>query len=826
MRHLLTFILFLIVISAKAITFKHDLITKSILITNESGNLQLQIDYRCGCKISQLNIRNNNVISSTGTFTSFKMETTRFTSLDSKTQAIVNIDENILRISNIVFGDETMSVKESWIFSSTDDKITWEIDRHYMQNGKLDKMSIPDWNFTGLSTWKAGILNTGGVVWCKYLEKVGDTYGVHTDGVTFWNPDSGDGFRVKASSDTEANIACSFSHSENDIFNFSVYLSEMELEQRYNLSRFVHNKTDVFAPIEVKEGSVKILYELSYVDYPKEYDRGTLVGIDVKAVRELLNTTGRYGVVDKNIIGANGWLTNWKCLHEPFFAQIGMAVDDENYTNNLSSTLDRERDNAIEENGRVLSRWHDVPEAQNSNYDYKTGYYDCPWGYTIDAQPGEVINISEQFDQNGDINWLLSHKQSCEKVLNWLINRDSNKNGIFEMLNDSTGQNKCSDWIDVVWASFENSFVNAQMYEALNLWAECESVLDDHEKAAYYSSVAARLKEIFNKPVQEGGFWLPARKQYIYWRDKNGSLHGDNMVTPVNFAAIAFGICDDPDRIKEILDEIENRTKAENLFHWPLCFESFKLEEVHPNVNWPFPNYENGDIFLTWGYLGIRSYVKYDKNIALKYIKNILHQYNKDGLSSQRYSRKTQKGIGSDILAGNCTSITALYRDIYGIRPKWNRIGLEPNMLKELNGTEFSYTLRNKAYNIKLNENNYLITTEKFSVRSDQCFGVDMQGDTLLYYPGNLNEASLGITRLSLIPIKIEISNWDNNRPGWTINSEGKYNFTLTGLKPNSSYILIVDGVKKQSFITGKESIIRFTYQCKVSSTFRLDTNI
>ncbi len=67
-------------------------------------------------------------------------------------------------------------------------------------------------------------------------------------------------------------------------------------------------------------------------------------------------------------------------------------------------------------------------------------------------------------------------------------------------------------------------------------------------------------------------------------------------------------------------------------------------------------------------------------------------QYKKDGLSSQRYSRTTQLGLGDDILAGICTSITALYKDIYGLRPKWNRMGLEPNMLETLNGTRvFTY---------------------------------------------------------------------------------------------------------------------------------------
>ena len=821
MRTIPTLFALLLTISAHANLINQSTVKKTVTIADESKNLQLQIDYSKGCKISQVNIRGENCISSLGVYTSIKTATNLFTSLESTSDAKVKVEKNRVEVSNIIFGDNKMGVAETWIFTASEKLIKWEIRRQYLQSGQLDNMAMPVWDFSSLSTWKGGILNTGGMVWCKYLENINDTYGVHTNGVTFWKPHSEDGFRVDASSQNGGNIACSFSHGTNGEFKFTQYLTPLELGQRYKLNRFVNRKADVFAPFEVKKGISEISMLLSYVDYNKEYDRGTLVGIDAVAVRELLNTTGRYGVVDKNITGGNGWRTNWKCLHEPFFAQIGLAVNDENYTRNFSSTLDQERDLAIEKDGRVLARWHNEPEAENSNYNLTTGYYDAPWGYTIDAQTGQVINTAEQFDQNGDVVWLKSHKLSSEKVLDWLIKRDSNNNGIFEMLNNNTSEKKCSDWLDVVWASFENSFVNAQMYEALNLWAECELVLGDTEKASYYSKVAERLKKAFNKPVKEGGFWSPEKNQYIYWRDKDGSLHGDNLVTPVNFAAIAFGICDDPQRIKAILDQVENKAKAENLFHWPLCFESFKLEEVHPG-NWPFPNYENGDIFPTWGYLGVRSYVKYDKDIALKYIKNILIQYNKDGLSSQRFNRITQKGIGDDILAGICTTITALYRDIYGIRPKWNRMGLEPNMLNELNGTEFKYTLRNTDYIIKLTENSYQISANGFSVKSSDSFGINMTGNTLLYYPYNQNIAALSVTSNTTSPINIEVSEWNSAIHRWTLNSEGSYKFLLAGLKHNSSYNLIVDGKIKQSYSSNDSGKLSFEYRCKIPTSLEL----
>jgi hypothetical protein len=606
MRSITVILMLLISFSLHAQVLIHDRDAKTITISDTSGSLQLRVNYSKGCKISQLNVKGINTLSPSGAYTSVKTTADVFTSLNSDAGVKVRKRKNSFTVSNIVFGNGEMSVSERWTFTVNDNNIAWEIRRQYNTSGSLEDMAMPVWHFENLATWKGGILNTGGVVWCKYFENLNDTYGVHTNGVTFWEPVSGNGLRIVADSQDGGNIASSFSHSQNNEFKFTQYLTPDELQQRYNLSRFVAGKPDVFSAFSVNAGNTSIIIHLSYIDYNKEYDRGVLPGIDAVAVRELLNTTGRYGVVDKNIIGGNGWITNWKCLHEPFFAQIAMAVNDSKYIQNFASTLDQERDFAIEKNGRVLARWHDVPEAEKSNYNFKTGYYDCPWGFTIDAQPSQVINTAELFHQTGDLNWLKSHKINCEKVLNWLIKRDSNNNGIFEMLNDNTEENKCSDWLDVIWASYENAFVNAQMFEALNLWSECETILGDSGKAAYYLRIADRLKIAFNKPVKYGGFWSPEKKQYIYWRDKNGSLHGDNLVTPVNFAAIAFGICDDPGRIKDILDQIEEKASAENLFHWPLCFDSFMENEVYKPVNWPFPNYENGDIFPTWGYLGIR----------------------------------------------------------------------------------------------------------------------------------------------------------------------------------------------------------------------------
>lgn len=798
---------------------KHNVSAKTITITVPDKKISITIDYSNGCVIKQLSLNEKNTLSPSGVYTGIRTSNATFSSADDNKHITVTKNANGVTLSGISYGNGAISVKEIWDFKLNGNKIIWDITRDYDNDANLEDMAFPKWNFTDLSVWKGGIMDNGGMVWCKYLKQVNDTYGVHTGGVTFWNTESGDALRITAKTDKGKEIASKYSHSEKNEFTCTQLITNTQLNQRYDLSRFVSQKADVFAPFEVKKGKSKVSFELRYVDYNREYSRGTLAGIDAVAVRELLNTTGRYGVVDNNIIGANGWLTNWKCLHEPFFAQIGMAVNDQNYTNNMSATLDQERDQAMLSDGRVLSRWHNAAGDEiPGTYNSKTGYYEAMWGYTIDSQTGYVINTSEQFDLNGNVDWLRSHQLSVEKALDWLIKRDSNNNGIFEMMNDGIEDKKASDWLDIVWASFENSFVNAQMYEALTLWSKCEKVLGNQQKSDHYSAIASRLKTAFNKPVEEGGFWSAAKQQYVYWRDKDGSVHGDNLVTPVNFAAIAFGICDDPKRIAMILDQIEQRSKAENLFHWPLCFDSFKREEVSEG-NWPFPKYENGDIFPTWGYLGVRAYAKYDKAIALKYINNLLDQYKKDGLSSQRYSRTTQLGLGDDILAGISTSITALYRDIYGIRPKWNRMGLEPNMSSTLNGTKFSYTNRSTVYNLELGVNDYLMSTKGFSIKSKESFGANKAGNKLTYYPHNDDVMLLQINAATNHRIDMEINSWDTNAYAWTITSPDKYLFTLKGLRPGKKYEIAVNGALK-SFTSGSDGSFSIEHSCKSATKF------
>jgi hypothetical protein len=672
----------------------------------------------------------------------------------------------------------------------------WKIARRYHTNQMVADMAFPEWNFKNMSVWTGGMLDNGGVVWDKYLDRANVTFGGHFQTVTFWNAQSNDSLRITPGFDAQFHGAGRFSRQSDDQFSFNYTVSEERCEPKHGQSRFLGDKQDLWKPLQEQASEVTAEFSLQAFEYDKACDRGAFVGLDGNNIRELLNTVARYGVIDSQLVGGNGWRSGYICLHEPFFAQIAAAVDSDDYTANLSAFLDNDRDHAIEKDGRVKSRWCYGPwDAMPGTYD-KFGFYEAQWGYLMDSQPDYVMNVVELFNVTGDLKWLAGHKDSCERALEFLTRREVGQSGLVAMMTDSHKQNRGSDWIDIIWASYENSFINAQLFSALNLWAGAEEALGETNKAVGYRDFAARLKTSFNKSTAEGGFWDSTNQWYVYWRDKDGSIHGNNLVTPVNFAAIAYGLCDDPARRKVVLDRMESEMKKENLFYWPLSFFPYDPDEG-AGSNFPFPKYENGDIFLSWGELGVRSYAAYNPSLALKYVRNTLDRYAKDGLSYQRYLRGSQKGEGDDILAGNCMPIVGLYRDIYGIQPRPNRLYLDPHLDSELSGTRLHYELRGESYEISLSTNEYGITAGDCTIRSACPFGVNASAGGLDYFSGTNAAVAMSVVAPKETRLTVQIEHWSiDDAKEWAesaAQNRGKVSHVIHGLKPNADYRFYVD---------------------------------
>jgi hypothetical protein len=784
---------------------------KTIIISN--SRISMTIDADDKASITSLIVNGQKVISGNdGVFTSITTGGVTYSSLHLTSTPVLIKTGNITRISNINYGNKAHNIKETWIFTITNGAIKWVIERTLASPLKVEDLATPVFSFDSINTWEGAYQGYGGLAWFYLFNEKLCTYGVHTRSSDFWNSKTGNGLNITVGG-SDKNVAMKYSRTDDDRLAYTVSVSTQELlpklDSGTNRRRFLRGRTDVWSPLSMPAGTSSQSVTFTYFDVNQKYGRGKLKGIDGKKVSAVLNTIARIGVIDSLHFGGNSWATPYGpiCLHEQYIGQLGLAINDPQYLKGYQTCLDYYCSHAIKPDGRVYPRWaYSNEDAAPGQYN-KYGFYEAQWGVLMDSNPDLVTNIAELYDMTGNTSWVKSHQFDCEKALDWILKRDSNNNGLVEMMNYNESEKRSSDWIDIVWASYENAFVNAKLYHALVKWGEIEQQLNNSAKAAYYLHFAAKLKNSFNKSIKDGGFWDEENGCYDYWIDKDKSVHGRNMVTPVNFMAIAYGICDDNARKKIILDNIETQMKKENLFFWPLAMYGYAPGEAKQS-QYPFPSYENGDLFLSWGSIGVSAYAGYDPAIALKYVKNVLTQYGKDGLAFQRYGRIKQDGLGDDILSGNSLAIVGLYQAIYGINPLYNRFYLNPHITNNLSGTSLNYNFRGKRLIINLDSNSYSVTDNVFKVVAAHNFGFNATKDKLLYFNGNSTCASLEARTAT--PLTISIENWTLGKISWlqTVNKTAlkPVNYVIHQLKNNTSYLLLINGklVKKlKSNMTG-----------------------
>ncbi|MBF8296883.1 MAG: hypothetical protein HW389_3428, partial [Bacteroidetes bacterium] len=506
----------------------HDAVRKHIVMNTRGGSLALRIQYGGKCVVDQLFVRGKQILAeSQSVFTGVDIGGTRLATVSSFGDPAVSVEKEAVTISGIRFGNEALQVEEKWIFTESEKHIRWSIERTYHGEAVAEEVLLPLWTFPSISTWTAAILGTGGVAWFRLFDTVHATYAVHTDSVTFWNADSGSSLRIIARPQQGQYVAVRFSRLPGDQVCCSFAVTHRELVPRYDPEfhrrRYLMDREDAWSPEQVS-GSVSVEYELTAIDYNAEYDRGTIKHFDKKAMGTLMNTVARIGVIDRNLHGSNSWRTPFGpvCLHEQFIAQIGLPLDGDEYLNSYKQTLDYYRDHAIGSEGRVKARWaYTCEDAMPGTCD-ALGFYEAQWGCLLDSNCDYVTNVAD------------GQKEACEQALGFLLNRDTDGDGLVEMMTDSHMQKLGSDWIDVIWASHRNAFVNAKLYYALTLWSEVEELLGDSSRARSYRDSSLSLKKTFNMTTDNGGFWDPENRWYVYWLDRDNSVHGNNLVIPVN----------------------------------------------------------------------------------------------------------------------------------------------------------------------------------------------------------------------------------------------------------------------------------------------------
>jgi hypothetical protein len=822
---LITFLVFQFPCSghAQQLPTKND--TKNKVIVFGNSKIKITIDYNQKCNISCLEVNGEKVIEgSSGIFTEIKALNKTYSSLHLDSSPKVEVTNHTVKVKGINYGDEEMKISENWEFYITNNDIIFNMERTLPRSLNVDQASFPSFNFNSINTWEGAFLESGGLAWFYLFREKLFTYGVHSNYSAFWNNKTGNGLKVSTRSPGKQ-VASSYFRSTEDKLVYDITISDKEMIPRYDEDthrrRFTRGKIDVWSGFEISKGKISQTITLSPFNYHKEYNRGKFVGIDGERVTSVLNTIARIGVIDAKHFGGNSWHTPYGpiCLHEQYIGQLGIGINDEHYLNGYKQCLDFYRDNAIQPDGRVIARWaYENSDAMKGTVSPE-GFYEAQWGYLMDSNPDFVTNVAELYDQCGDKKWVAGQQSACETALDYILKRDSNGNHLVEMMTNSETEKRGSDWLDIVWASFENALVNAKLYHALILWSDIEKQLGNTQKAVYYNDYAAQLKESFNKSSSQGGFWDEEKQCYIYWRDKDNSLHGNNLVTPVNFMAIAYGICDDKTRSKTILDQIEAQMQKENLFFWPCCMFSYQPGEAKGS-QFPFPSYENGDIFLSWGSIAVEAYAEYNPELALKYVENVLARHSKDGLAFQRYGRVKQDGLGDDILSGNSLAVVGLYHAIFGINPLYNRLYLNPHIMDKLSGTRLLYNFRGEKLTIGLDKNLYAISNKQFKITSKTDFGFYSKGNELNFFNAKEDQYALKARTEKGKTLSLEIIGWESNKHIWNQSStsgQTKVIYTICNLKPNSQYTLLVDGKKVNLIKSSPEGIVEFDIMTNIN---------
>lgn len=798
--------------SQKKVPIFHDKNKKTVTISDSTGKLVMRLNYSDGCVLDQI-IVNGSEVTGKGNivFSGIRSGDSLYSSRQCIGVPEVSINNNTVIVNKIKYGSYEFALEEEWKFKTSGNKIDWQIMRQYLNDGTIDENCFPCWQFNSMETWDGAMLDNGGVAWNRFLEEPGFTYGANTSAIVFWKRNENRCLKILSEDNSKVFRSATFAHLKNDVFSVIQSSSAEPLNTRYGLRRFLTTGGSVFAPVAISKSAINSHFILQAADYNQEYDRGQLTGIKEEPVNEMLNTIGRYGVVDKNLYGSNGWRTGFAVLQEPWLALSGIAINSPDFINGFTHTLEYEKEHAIMADGRVLPRWHHDSTDAMPNTFRSNGFYECQWGYMFDSQPAFAINVAEQFDMTGDIEWIRNFKPTCEKVLDFMIKRDLDGNGLFEVVQKTYKEQRGTDWLDVVWASYEVASINAYMYKALIRWSELEKLLGDINMSEKYKKLALKLKTTFNKDIADGGFWNPDKKWYVHWREKDGSFYGNNFVCMVNFLSIGYGLCDAGDRKDAILGNIEKLMQKEKLFIWPSCFFPYEDNVGLSNVNYPYPNYENGDMFLAWAELGTRCYAEKNPETALKYIRNVINRYESDGLAHQRYSRIAQKGEGEDILSNNIMAVVGLYRNIYGIRPQYNRLYLEPHLTSELNGTQIKFWLRDQNYLIGLSEGKYSIGIKNYSVSNKHPFGINTSGNELEYFNANDDKISLKVS--SNQSYSLDILEWKNNYMSWRETGRGLKNSVhheLYNLKAGSVFQLMIDDIPGKKITADKNGTLGF----------------
>jgi hypothetical protein len=626
-------------------------------------------------------------------------------SFDSRTLSAdptVKVSGNVVTAS-FTMGNDKLSLDETWRFEATSGGVHLSVDRtyHWLDTGNLAVRHNGMLTIGWARVWDnirrpedGGNLPIGNAYTGAnnfFLSQPNDRYGVEESSFVMLANASRQALDVQATSNRD--LATEFSYTGDGNTYQETQVSSADdwsyragtKEQGYVYGGHSSNGTtqDVYAPVATTQGQRD---NVSYAFVPDDYDSyyslgGTVHGVaDPSALSSMINDFGRSGVIDKDY----GMSTVG--LRYPGVGPYDMVYADPTVLGIYDPAITASQQ-------RLLEYFRDYAQNSNGHMKGRTYHLDHPWGdgNLYDADASYAMSVADMYQASADPAWLATMRDSVEKSIGFMVdNMYDATDGLFHNdITSCTSSKSIREWNDGIYIKWESGYVNELMYKALTDWADLEdSVFGDQAKASSYASMAAHLKEQFNKDADNGGLWEPKTGMFAYWRCPDGTVHGDVEHTQINLQAINFGLVD-ADRARQILAGIDKGMQRTHLAMIPQNFKPL----APTTEDWTGDHFttglEDGGIypFMNQEYMQAAALVG-ERNRSLTYLNNAVSRYTQDGFDGFSFlDWKLAAHGGEAWFPSNANVGTGLFSDVLGIKPTAQGVTIAPNIPRAMDGT-------------------------------------------------------------------------------------------------------------------------------------------
>ena len=526
----------------------------------------------------------------------------------------------------------------------------------------------------------------------------------------------------------------------------------------------IFQKND-FNPVQVQAGQTDTFtYTFGCEDnLDAYYDIGDLPansGIDEFTLAEALQDYARSSVIDLNVgmgdtdvSGMGPYETWWYSRNALALQGAGNGA----YLDTLKNFV------------RFIKNY-DLPIHNNGRLYVRTSR-DSLWSHDdfFDTYGQFIAGIAAIYDLSADDAWLAEVKDMARKVLDWAaFTRDINNDGLMESF-----AYQVSQWDDQSKIGQNSAYANAFLYKALLDWAALEQdVLGDQQRADKYRAKAAQLKTTYNKDQSEGGFWSEATKSFIHSRGLNGEIYGDVGHTFENAYTIIFGLADEA-RARTILEQYTDFRNGNNILNQPLAlFPAQRTAYARTENNNPFPSYLHGNSFPQLSYDMMAAYAAIGNNeVPAELLRTLVEQYGKDGLIWNTYTWDLKPDtLREPWMSANARPIAGFYDIIMGIKPKYDRLVIDPSIDASLFGTSVNYELRNHAFAIRHIDDKTRIVDTDGVIPVESVWRMLDNDKSYLVKDENLTDGT--VASVLLFPA--------NGQAAYTFNAQGQHRLTIT----------------------------------------------